>query len=144
RGLEGVVSKRASSTYLPGGRSHDWVKLKLRQREPFAIAGYSLGERWRSRLGSLVLGARHGDGLVYVGNVGSGLGVGDIDRLLELLAPLRREQPPLTRVPRDARLRAARVRWTEPRLRCLVEFTGWTTEGRLRAPTYKGLSDEEP
>ena len=43
----------------------------------------------------------------------------------------------------DPRLRKGRVVWAEPELRCLVEFVEWTRDGRVRAPAYKGLSDDE-
>ena len=39
-GLEGVVAKRTNSTYQPGERSTDWVKLKLERQQEFVIGGY--------------------------------------------------------------------------------------------------------
>ena len=38
-GLEGVVAKRLSSTYLPGRRCTAWVKHKLRREERLAVTG---------------------------------------------------------------------------------------------------------
>ena len=38
-GLEGVVAKRLSSTYLPGRRCTTWVKRKLRREERLAVTG---------------------------------------------------------------------------------------------------------
>jgi bifunctional non-homologous end joining protein LigD len=38
-GLEGVVAKRLSSTYLPGRRCTAWVKRKLRRQERLAVTG---------------------------------------------------------------------------------------------------------
>ena len=38
-GLEGVVAKRLSSTYLPGRRCTSWVKHKLRREERLAVTG---------------------------------------------------------------------------------------------------------
>ena len=38
-GLEGVVAKRLSSTYLPGRRCTAWVKRKLRREEQLAVTG---------------------------------------------------------------------------------------------------------
>jgi ATP-dependent DNA ligase len=38
-GLEGVVAKRLSSTYLPGRRCTSWVKYKLRRKERLAVTG---------------------------------------------------------------------------------------------------------
>lgn len=39
-GLEGVVMKRKGSIYRPGFRSPDWIKVPIRHREEFVIAGY--------------------------------------------------------------------------------------------------------
>lgn len=38
-GLEGVVAKRLSSTYLPGRRCTAWVKRKIRREERLAVTG---------------------------------------------------------------------------------------------------------
>ena len=38
-GLEGVVAKRLSSTYIPGRRCTAWVKHKLRRDERLAVTG---------------------------------------------------------------------------------------------------------
>ena len=38
RGLEGVVAKRLGSTYRPGTRAPEWVKVKLLQRDDFVVA----------------------------------------------------------------------------------------------------------
>jgi bifunctional non-homologous end joining protein LigD len=40
--LEGVVAKRLGGRYLPGLRSDSWRKRKLRRRETFVVAGYSV------------------------------------------------------------------------------------------------------
>jgi bifunctional non-homologous end joining protein LigD len=36
------------------------------------------------------------------------------------------------------------VRWAEPRLVCEVEYRGWTLDGLLRAPSFKGLKEDKP
>jgi bifunctional non-homologous end joining protein LigD len=133
RSLEGVMAKRLSSRYRPGRRSPDWLKLKLRERGTFVICGYLAGTGSRGELGSLVLGERAGGDLRWVGEVGSGLTGGELDRLLAKLRPLERSQPTLERTPRG------RVTWVQPRLRCQVEFANRTADGRLRAPVYVGL-----
>jgi bifunctional non-homologous end joining protein LigD len=38
-GLEGIVAKRLSSTYIPGRRCRAWVKHKLRRHERLAVTG---------------------------------------------------------------------------------------------------------
>jgi bifunctional non-homologous end joining protein LigD len=143
-GLEGVIAKRADSRYRPGVRGRDWLKIKVRRRQEFVIAGYTRGTGGRRRLGALVLAVHRGGGLVWAGNCGSGLTESEIDRLLTLLAPLERAESALAVVPRMPRVRPQDVVWVEPRLVCEVEFTEWTDEGRLRAPVYLGLREDKP
>lgn len=132
--LEGVMAKRATARYQPGRRSPEWLKLKLRERETFIVCGYTAGTGSRTSLGSLVIAERAGRGLRWVGEVGSGIGAEECERLLEALRPLERREPTVERPPKG------RVTWVEPRLRCEVEFANRTAEGRLRAPVYLGLA----
>ena len=136
---EGIMSKRADSIYRPGYRTRDWIKVKVRQTDVLAIAGWTHGQGARSRLGALLLAARDGDELVYAGNVGTGFNDAEIDRLLERLRPLERATSPLSRPIRNARVRQASVTWVEPKLRARIEMAEWTNDGRVRSPAYKGL-----
>ena len=144
-GLEGVVAKRAASSYQPGRRSQDWRKLKLKQRQEFVVVGFTRGKGRRSSgIGALVLGVHDAGGLRYAGNVGTGLTDGELDRLEGLLAPLRRAETPFAVVPKLPRGRREDVTWVEPSLVVEIEFAEWTREGRLRAPVYVGLRDDKP
>jgi bifunctional non-homologous end joining protein LigD len=144
QGLEGIMSKRLGSLYLPGKRSRDWLKIKGHGRQEFVIAGYTRGQGRRERtLGSLVLGAYEGKELVYAGNVGTGFNDQEIDRLLAKLKPLERDTPPFENVPKMPRVRKGDVTWVEPKLVAEVEFVEWTHDGRLRAPVYKGLREDK-
>jgi bifunctional non-homologous end joining protein LigD len=145
-GLEGVVAKREDSRYLPGKRTREWLKVKTRNRQEFVIAGFTKGQGRRSRsFGSLVLGVHRGGELVYVGNAGTGFSEAEIDRLLSLLRPLERKEPPFSVIPKMPKVRKGDVVWVEPKLVCEVEFAEWTHDGHLRAPVYLGLrEDKEP
>ena len=138
-GLEGIISKRRTAKYAVGRRSNDWQKVKHHATDVFAIAGYLPGQGRRSRLGSLVLAARDGTDLTYVGLVGAGLSEGVIDELLAAIEERRADEPQITVARRDRRLRRDRVVWCKPTLRCRVEFAEWTNDGRLRSPVFKGL-----
>ncbi len=143
-GLEGVVAKRGSSRYLVGRRSEAWVKVKTQQRQELIIAGFTRGRGRRERaLGSLVLAVKRGGELVWAGNCGTGFDDAELDMLMAKLGPLRQETSPLAVTPRMPRVRAADVTWVRPELVCEVEFLEWTREGRLRAPSYKGLRDDK-
>ena len=138
-GLEGIISKRRASKYGVGRRSTDWQKVKHHAADVFAIAGYLPGQGSRSRLGSLVLAARDGKELTFVGLVGAGLSEAVIDELLAGIEQRRVDEPPIVVARKDRRLRRDRVVWCKPTLRCRVEFAEWTNDGRLRSPVFKGL-----
>ena len=142
QGLEGVVAKRGDAPYRPGRRTPDWQKLKLRREDDFPIVGFTRGTGRRAKLGALVLARREQDGLHWAGNVGSGLGDGDVDTLLAALRPLERVTSPLVHAPRMARVRAADVTWVEPVLSAQVAYAEETREGRLRAPVFLGVRDD--
>jgi bifunctional non-homologous end joining protein LigD len=143
QGLEGVIAKRLGSTYRPGKRSHDWLKIKSRNDGEFLIAGWTPGLGSREQLGSLVLAEEGDEGLRWVGNVGSGLDERMIGRLLRELGRLKTTTPTITPVPKMPKTPARLVRWVEPRLRCKVHFAERTRDGRLRAPVFTGLIDDD-
>ena len=91
-----------------------------------------------------MLAVHRGDELHWAGNCGTGFDDAELERLLALLRPLERETSPFPAVPRMPRVRRADVVWVEPRLVCEVEFAEWTADGRLRAPSYKGLREDKP
>ncbi len=144
QGLEGIVAKRADSRYHEGRRTREWLKIKTHGRQEFVVAGYTRGRGRRSgRLGSLILAVRRGGELSYVGNVGTGFDEKEIERLVGLLRPLERREPPFPVAPKLPRVRKDEVVWVEPRLVVEVEFSEWTHDGHLRAPVYKGLREDK-
>jgi len=144
QGLEGVIAKRADSRYQPGRRTGDWLKVKTHGRQEFVIAGYTKGQGRRSgRLGSLVLAVNRGGELHYAGNCGTGFTEAEIEKLMGKLRPLERATPPFAVVPKMPKVKKSDVVWVTPKLVCEVEFAEWTHDGRLRAPSYKGLREDK-
>ncbi len=146
-GLEGLMAKKAASRYEVGRRSRAWLKVKEGlPRQEFVVAGYTKGQGRRSgTFGSLVLAVREGEGLRWVGNVGTGFDEREIARLLGLLRPLERKTSPFRVPPKMPRVKQGDVVWATPKLVADVEFAEWTHDRRLRAPRYKGLrEDKEP
>src|SRR4030088_2497739 len=97
QGLEGVVAKRLDSPYEPGRRTGAWIKIKHRRTAKLVVGGWMPGDGGRrGRLGPLLTGFHDDeDGpLRYSGRVGSGLREEHLDRLTELLEPLRRDSSP--------------------------------------------------
>ena len=142
--LEGIVAKKADSTYQPGRRTRDWLKVKTHHEQEFVIAGYTKGKGRRAgRLGSLVLGVMRAGELAYVGNVGTGFTEDEIEMLVSRLRRLERSKPPFREVPTMPKIRKEDVTWVEPKLVAEVEFAEWTHDDRLRAPVYKGLREDK-
>jgi bifunctional non-homologous end joining protein LigD len=142
--LEGIVAKRLDSRYAEGKRTRDSLKIKTHGEQEFVVAGYTKGTgRRASSFGSLVLGYYAGGELVYAGNVGTGFNSKEIEKLLDRLRPLRRTTPPFREVPKMPKVRKSDVIWVEPKLVVEVEFAEWTHDGRLRAPSYKGMREDK-
>ena len=85
---------------------------------------------------TVLVGEMTADGLLYRGRVGSGIGPKAGARLLPMLEPLARPAPPVDNPPRE------RAVWVEPTLVVDVDFTEWTSDGKLRQPSYKGIRDD--
>jgi bifunctional non-homologous end joining protein LigD len=141
-GLEGVVAKRRSSPYRPGRRSPDWTKVKSFHTQEVVVGAWTdgRGER-RDSLGALLLGIPDEGGLRYVGKVGTGFSARERAALLGDLAPLATPDNPFVSVLPSADAGAAH--FVRPQLVGEVEFGEWTTAGRLRHPTWRGLRPDK-
>jgi len=141
QGLEGIVAKRRDAPYTPGRRSERWIKIKHVRRTSAIIAGWKPGGGGRTgQIGSLLLGVPGTDGLRYAGHVGTGFSAATLKMLAGRLEPLRRGESPFA--PPLPREHAKDAIWVEPVLVADVDYTEWTTEGRLRHPSYKGLRED--
>ncbi len=141
QGLEGIVAKRLDSPYEPGRRSIAWRKIKNVQRTDVVVCGWMPGEGRRSRsIGALLVAVEEDGHLRYAGRVGTGFTDRELDRLLELLGPLARDEVPWTAGPKPPRGAVL----VEPRHVAEVEYIEWTSDGVLRAPSYKGLREDVP
>jgi bifunctional non-homologous end joining protein LigD len=130
QGLEGVVSKRLSSTYNPGRRSRDWLKFAHR-------ASMSVVTESAHRLGAVLVGTPTPQGLLYRGRVGSGLAGAEQERVLTALQDLSVDAPPFAdKVPK---MDAQGTTWVRPEVVVDVKALGVSTHGRLRQPAYRGL-----
>jgi DNA ligase D-like protein (predicted ligase)/DNA ligase D-like protein (predicted polymerase)/DNA ligase D-like protein (predicted 3'-phosphoesterase) len=144
RQWEGVIAKKRDSTYQPGRRSASWVKDKYWNTQEVVIGGWRAGEGGRtSGIGSLLMGIPAADGLHFAGRVGTGFTERDLASLKKTLAPLQTDDCPF-----DARLStqdAKGVTFVQPTLVGEVRYSEWTSDGRLRQPSWRGLRpDKEP
>ncbi|OBY04440.1 ATP-dependent DNA ligase [Rhizobium leguminosarum bv. trifolii] len=133
-GLEGIIAKQRRAPYR-SGRGGDWVKIKCIQSDGFAIVGYEKSTASFGGIGRLLLAARKGSDLVYVGGVGTGFN--------ERSAAELREQMDKLIIGKSA-VDTGRKRnavFVDPKLVAEIEYRAWTHDGKLRHASYKGLRD---
>ncbi len=141
RGIEGIVAKRAGSGYRPGTRSPDWRKITHFKTVRAVVGGYLPGERGRSTsFGSLLVGVYTDQGLRWIGAVGSGFSNEHLAAIRHALDAMTTPECPFVEasdIPPDAV-------WVEPRLVAMVQYKEFTGAGRLRGPSFKGFTDDDP
>ncbi|MFP5329967.1 MAG: DNA ligase D [Alphaproteobacteria bacterium] len=137
-GGEGIIAKKASAPYR-GERTRNWLKVKCIQRQEFVIVGWAESDK-RVGFRSLLLAARDGGKLTYVGKVGTGFDTRMLHDLLDRMQPLEIGEPAVD-VPRADRRQAHYIR---PELVAEVAFTEFTTEGILRHPSFIALREDKP
>ncbi|RDI63573.1 non-homologous end-joining DNA ligase [Nocardia pseudobrasiliensis] len=137
-GLEGIVCKRLDSPYQPGRRSPLWIKVKNTNDQEVIIVGWRPGAGRRAGgIGALLMAVNDESGhLRYIGNVGTGFTRATLADLQSRLAPLHRSTPTVQADVKDAI-------WVTPTLVGEVTFTEWTTDGRLRHPSWRGLRPDK-
>ncbi|GAA4461572.1 hypothetical protein GCM10023093_06440 [Nemorincola caseinilytica] len=134
-GLEGMIAKRADSTYHEGTRSSSWLKVKHILTEEAVIAGYTAPRGGRKLFGALVLGVYKNGKLVYIGHTGTGFDDKTLRQVYDRLQPLRTDTSPFgVRVPVNSA-----VTWVVPRLVCNIKYTEVTEGGNRRHPVFMGL-----
>nr|WP_281361903.1 non-homologous end-joining DNA ligase [Nakamurella aerolata] len=143
RRWEGVVVKRLDSTYRPGTRSGNWLKLKNQQDQEVVLIGFKPGEgRREGVLGSIALAVNEDGKLRYAGRVGTGFSDRVLVDLTERLLPLQTDSCPVEDVPRAE---ARGMIWVRPELVGEVTFGEWTPDHHLRAASWRGLRrDKNP
>ena len=135
-GMEGVVCKRAGSSYWSGRRSRQWIKTPYRHSGHFVVGGYAASAA--GAVNALLVGAydQAGD-LTYCGTVTIGFTNRARRDVGVALAELRRGGSPFRSV--GASLDESRICWVEPVVVGRVEFREFT--GRLRHAAWKGVVD---
>ena len=152
-GLEGIIAKRADSTYTPR-RSAKWLKIKAERTGDFVIVGYTQPKGTRAFIGALQLAEFVEGRLCYVGRVGTGMDDAMLRDLIALISPdIRRDAPchgmaatpgaePL---PSESIPETTTTTWVEPRFVCEVRYRELTPDGLLRHSSFARLrSDKRP
>ncbi len=134
-GLEGIIAKDRNSTYR-SGRGGEWLKIKCIQSDGFVIVGYQRSSAAFGNIGALLLAARKGDELVYVGSVGTGFKADEAMKLRAAMDKIKATKPAVKYFGGRKNLI-----WIKPKLIAEIEYRAWTHDGKLRHASYKGLRD---
>jgi DNA ligase D-like protein (predicted ligase) len=138
-GLEGIMAKRLASTYQPGVRSLDWIKIKKQQTFDLVVGGYTIGYGQREPFfGSLLLGAYDQGKLVFAGKVGSGFSMKELQETASEFNPS--DESPFSNL-----FSMREVTWLKPELVVEVEALEVSKRKHLRAPVFlRKRNDKSP
>lgn len=137
-GLEGIIGKKKDSAYV-SGRTRSWIKLKCTKRQEFVLAGYTESKAKKEGLKALLLGVFDESGrLRYTGRVGTGFDNLTEAKLKQRMDSLSLDHSPLYDPP------TIEARWVRPELAAEISFSGWTKDGKVRHPVFRGLRDDKP
>jgi DNA ligase D-like protein (predicted ligase) len=139
KGWEGLIAKRADSSYVHS-RSRHWLKFKCINRQELVIVGYTDPHGARSSFGALLLGYYESDELRYAGKVGTGFDENMLQDLGKQLENHLQDACPCVEEPATG----DGVHWVRPELVAEIGFTEWTRAGRLRHPRFIGLRHDKP
>ena len=139
QGLEGIMAKRADSTYHSGRRTDDWLKIKTSKRQEVVIVGFTAPRRTRPYFGALTLAVREKNGWRYIGHVGTGFSHETLADLHGKLIKLKSAKSPFAGKVKDE----AVTTWVKPKLVAEVKFTEWTGSGEMRHPVYLALRTDK-
>ena len=106
------------------------------------VVGWAPGQGARAELGSLLVGVYRDGVLTYAGHVGTGFTQQTLRLLKERLEQLETDTAPVPPPPKvEVDTRA--VHWVRPELVVDVEYLEFTSQGRMRAASFKGLRDDK-
>jgi bifunctional non-homologous end joining protein LigD len=139
KGLEGIMAKKADSTYAAGHRSKEWLKIKNNKKLEAIICGFTKGRNSRKYFGAIILGKYFGKELKYIGHSGSGFDEKGLKQMYEKFQKLISEKCPFKTKPKTN----MPVTWLRPEMVCEVKFTEWTNDKILRHPIFAGLREDK-
>ena len=142
RNVEGIVAKNINSTYEPGTRSRQWLKIKTRQEIEAVVAGY-LWDKDKRGISSLIIGRSTGKKYKYVGLVEAGVGIKTIEKVIQAKTVRNSIFHPVpkvnSRTPFRQPIKNAELVWLKPELRCEVKYLEIDSYGVMRHASFKRL-----
>jgi bifunctional non-homologous end joining protein LigD len=149
-GLEGIMAKRATSTYVPDQRGKEWLKIKTEKRQEAIIGGYTRNENTSKQFSALLLGLYDKGEFEFIGTVGTGFTNKLQTELLQKFKPLEISKCPFKTIPdynKPSRFRPnppkAEVTWLKPEVVCEISYRELTRDGAIRHPSFKGLREDK-
>ncbi|HEX8151518.1 MAG TPA: DNA ligase D [Thermoanaerobaculia bacterium] len=137
-GHEGIIAKRNDSIY-ENRRSKEWLKVKAINQQELIVVGWHPSKHSSKEIGSLHLAVKDDDGaLRYAGKVGTGFSAKLRVWLRDELAKDAIDKPMVKDAPRSRD-----ATWVKPRLVAQVSFTEWTSDHRLRHPSFLGMREDK-
>ncbi len=139
KGVEGIIAKKKLSSYEPGKRSNNWLKIKQVMTCDCVIFGYTEGEGNREKnFGSLILGLYDGTLPVFIGKVGTGFSQEYMENLKRNLDNHKAEEETLHGVDMDRK-----ITWLRPFVVCEVSYQSITDDEKLRIPVFKSIREDK-
>jgi bifunctional non-homologous end joining protein LigD len=117
------------------GCNENWLKIKTVQKGKFPVVGFVKDP---SGVAALYLGKQEDKDLLYIGKVGTGWSRAVSSRIRKQLDTVVSPKSKLTRT-----IRKPKATWVEPKFFADVEYRDITSEGLLRASSFKGLSRDD-
>jgi bifunctional non-homologous end joining protein LigD len=149
-GMEGIIAKKADSTYTSDLRSKEWLKIKAHKRQEVIIAGFTRNEGTSKPFSALAMAVYDNGVLRYVGKVGTGFNDKVQKEMMEQFKPLITKQSPFDVEPdvdKPSRFRPQRMgakpTWLKPELVCEVAFAEVTSDGVFRQASFKGMRTDK-
>jgi bifunctional non-homologous end joining protein LigD len=150
-GLEGIIAKKADSTYRKG-RSDKWLKIKTEKTGDFVIVGFTEPQRSRTHFGALQLADYVNGELVYAGRVGTGFNAALLAEIKEMLDGIVRRDPPCAGpivsageapLPSEQIPETEGTTWVDPVYVCEAWYGEWTPDGLLRHSSFSRLRNDK-
>ena len=133
--FEGIVSKKADAPYRSARGPRLGEKVKTVMSGKFPVVGFIKDP---SGVAALYLGKQEGKELVYMGKVGTGWSRTVSSQLRKQLDTVVSPKARLTKP-----IRKPKATWVEPAFVADIEYRDITSEGLLRASSFKSLSKKE-
>ena len=128
-GLEGIVAKKKQSTYTPGKRTKNWLKIPTAVRQEFVIGGWTESENARP-FRSLLFGYFENKKLHFVGHAGLGFKEKGMQEIIDQLRKLETNKNPFV----NEVDYSTKPHWVRPQLVAEIKYATWTKFGKIRKP----------